>query len=256
MAKAYGSYSKTYTAVDPDGHDVELSCVLNGNSGVSSEQLSENSVKITVNGALASEGIHSFTLVAVDEYGARTELKEDYTVLPNHSPELVEDFGTVCINGKGGTMRVSIAEHVKDEDGGPLSALVSVSDRDVVSFVYSDQMLTFTGKQLGVAEVGLTVTDAKGASIKTSFNVVVRDSGKAYDLYPNPVSDYLNIRTPETAKCSISIYSASGSLIYSGEGMSSIDEPMQVDMRNAAPGQYSVRLTLSGEEYQTSVVKL
>lgn len=256
VAKAYGSYSKTYTAVDPDGHDVELSCVLNGNSGVSSEQLSENSVKITVNGALASEGIHSFTLVAVDEYGARTELKEDYTVLPNHSPELVEDFGTVCINGKGGTMRVSIAEHVKDEDGGPLSALVSVSDRDVVSFVYSDQMLTFTGKQLGVAEVGLTVTDAKGASIKTSFNVVVRDSGKAYDLYPNPVSDYLNIRTPETAECSISIYSASGSLIYSGEGMSSIDEPMQVDMRNAAPGQYSVRLTLSGEEYQTSVVKL
>lgn len=256
VAKAYGSYSRTYTATDPDGHSVELSCTLTGNPGVTSEQLAENVVKVTVNGASASEGTRSFTLTAVDEYGARTDKEVEYTVLPNHAPVLVEDFGTVCVNGKGGTMRVSIAEHVKDEDGGPLSALVSISDRDVVSFVYSDQMLTFTGKQLGVAEVSLTVTDAKGASVQTSFNVVVRDSSKPYDIYPNPVTDYLNIRTPEASNCSVELYSATGSRIYSGEGVSSIDEPMQVDMKNAAPGQYTLRLNLNGQEYQASVVKL
>lgn len=256
VAKAYGSYSRTYTATDPDGHAVELECTLTGNSGVTAEQLAENIVKVTVNGAVAVEGTHSFTLTAVDEYGARTDVQQEYTVLPNHAPVLVQDFGTICINGSGGTASVSVADHVTDEDGGPLSVLLSIADRNVVSFVYADEVITFTGKALGITKVSLTVTDAKGASVQTSFNVVVRDSSKPYDLYPNPVTDWLNIRTPETSNCGVTLYSATGSQVYSGEGVSSIDEPLQVDMKNAAPGQYILRLNLNGQEYQASVIKL
>ncbi len=256
VAKAYGSYSRIYTASDPDGHSVELSCTLTGNPGVTSEQLAENVVKVTVNGAAASEGIRSFTLTAVDEYGARADKEVEYTVLPNHAPVLVEDFGTVCVNGTGATVSIAVADHVTDEDGGPLSVLLSIADRNVVSFVYADEVITFTGKALGITKVSLTVTDAKGASVQTSFNVVVRDSSKPYDLYPNPVTDWLNIRTPETSNCGVTLYSATGSQVYSGEGVSSIDEPLQVDMKNAAPGQYTLRLNLNGQEYQASVIKL
>ena len=256
VAKAYGSYSRIYTATDPDGHSVELSCTLTGNPGVTSEQLAENVVKVTVNGAAASEGTRSFTLTAVDEYGARADKEVEYTVLPNHAPVLVEDFGTVCVNGTGATVSIAVADHVTDEDGGPLSVLLSIADRNVVSFVYADEVITFTGKALGITKVSLTVTDAKGASVQTSFNVVVRDSSKPYDLYPNPVTDWLNIRTPETSNCGVTLYSATGSQVYSGEGVSSIDEPLQVDMKNAAPGQYILRLNLNGQEYQASVIKL
>ena len=256
VAKAYGSYSRIYTASDPDGHSVELSCTLTGNPGVTSEQLAENVVKVTVNGAAASEGTRSFTLTAVDEYGARADKEVEYTVLPNHAPVLVEDFGTVCVNGTGATVSIAVADHVTDEDGGPLSVLLSIADRNVVSFVYADEVITFTGKALGITKVSLTVTDAKGASVQTSFNVVVRDSSKPYDLYPNPVTDWLNIRTPETSNCGVTLYSATGSQVYSGEGVSSIDEPLQVDMKNAAPGQYILRLNLNGQEYQASVIKL
>ena len=256
VAKAYGSYSRIYTATDPDGHSVELSCTLTGNPGVTSEQLAENVVKVTVNGAAASEGTRSFTLTAVDEYGARADKEVEYTVLPNHAPVLVQDFGTVCVNGTGATVSIAVADHVTDEDGGPLSVLLSIADRNVVSFVYADEVITFTGKALGITKVSLTVTDAKGASVQTSFNVVVRDSSKPYDLYPNPVTDWLNIRTPETSNCGVTLYSATGSQVYSGEGVSSIDEPLQVDMKNAAPGQYILRLNLNGQEYQASVIKL
>lgn len=256
VAKAYGSYSRTYTATDPDGHDVELECTLTGNSGVTAEQLADNIVKVTVNGAVAVEGTHSFTLTAVDEYGARTDVQQEYTVMPNHAPVLVQDFGTICINGSGGTASVSVADHVTDEDGGPLSVLLSIADRDVVSFVYADEVITFTGKTLGVTQVNLTVSDAKGASVQTSFNVVVRDSSKPYDLYPNPVTDWLNIRTPESMACGVSIYTATGAQVYSGDGESSIDEPFRIDMSSSAPGQYTIRLDLEGQEYQTTIVKL
>lgn len=256
VAKAYGSYSRTYTATDPDGHDVELECTLTGNSGVTAEQLADNIVKVTVNGAVAVEGTHSFTLTAVDEYGARTDVQQEYTVMPNHAPVLVQDFGTICINGSGGTVSVSVADHVTDEDGGPLSVLLSIADRNVVSFVYADEVITFTGKTLGVTQVNLTVSDAKGASVQTSFNVVVRDSSKPYDLYPNPVTDWLNIRTPESMACGVSVYTATGAQVYSGDGESSIDEPFRIDMSSSAPGQYTVRLDLEGQEYQTTIVKL
>lgn len=256
VAKAYGSYSRIYTATDPDGHAVELECTLTGNSGVTAEQLADNIVKVTVNGAVAVEGTHSFTLTAVDEYGARTDVQQEYTVLPNHAPVLVQDFGTICINGSGGTASVSVADHVTDEDGGPLSVLLSIADRNVVSFVYADEVITFTGKTLGVTQVNLTVSDAKGASVQTSFNVVVRDSSKPYDLYPNPVTDWLNIRTPESMTCGVSVYTATGAQIYSGEGESSIDEPFRIDMSSSAPGQYTVRLDLEDQEYRTTIVKL
>ena len=256
VAKAYGNYTRTYTATDPDDHAVNLSCTLTGNPGVSYEQLADNIVRITVNGAIASEGTRSFSLTAIDEYGARTDMQQEYTVLPNHAPVLVEDFGTVCINGNGETASIAVADHVTDEDGGPLSVLLSIADRNIVSFVYANEVITFTGKALGVTKVNLTVSDAKGASVQTSFNVVVRDSGKPYDIYPNPVTDWLNIRTPESTTCGISIYSASGALVWSGEGESSIDEPFRIDMSGSAPGQYSVQLDLEGQEYRSTIVKL
>lgn len=256
VAGSYGTFSKTYTAVDPDGHTTTLSCTLTGNSGVTAEQVSENTVKITVNGALAVEGTHKFTLTAKDEYGARTDQEEEYTVLENHAPELIKEINTVCIDGIGASVEIPIAEYVTDPDGGPLSVLTSISDRNIISYTYVNEIVTFTGKELGMTEVRLTVTDSKGASVAVSFNVVVRDSSKAFDIYPNPVIDYLNVRTQDETDCKVTIQSASGSVVYDKDVHISIDSPLAIDMTAAAPGQYSVKLVMGGQEYKSSFMKL
>lgn len=256
VAGSYGSFSKTYTATDPDGHAVTLSCSLAGNSGVTSEQISENSIRITVNGAMAVTGTHTFTLTAVDEYGARTDSEEEYTVLENHAPQIVKEIGTVCIDGPGNSVDIPVNEYVTDEDGGPLSVLTSITDRNIISYVYLNEVVTFTGRQLGMTEVSLTVTDSKGASAQLRFNVVVRDSSKPYDIYPNPVIDVLNIRTQDETDCNVVIRSSGGSTVYDGQGHVSIDAPMQIDMSSTAPGQYSLTLSFGGQEYRTSFVKL
>lgn len=256
VAGSYGEFTRTYTATDPDGHAVTLSCTLTGNSGVSSVQVADNIVKITINGAMAVEGTHAFTLTAIDEYGARTDQQEQYTVKENHAPVLVKEVGTLCIDGTGNTVEININEYVTDEDGGPLSVLTSISDRNVVSYTYLNETITFTGKKLGMTEVNMTVTDSKGASVQVRFNVVVRDNSRPYDVYPNPVVDVLNIRTQDDADCTVTIRSASGSTVYSGQGSSSIDNPLKIDMTSAAPGQYTLQLSFGGESYMTTFVKL
>lgn len=256
VAGSYGEFTRTYTATDPDGHAVTLSCTLTGNSGVSSTQVADNIVKITINGAMAVEGTHTFTLTAIDEYGARTDQQEQYTVKENHAPVLVKEVGTLCIDGAGNTVDININEYVTDEDGGPLSVLTSISDRNVVSYTYLNETITFTGKKLGMTEVNMTVTDSKGASVQVRFNVVVRDNSRPFDVYPNPVVDVLNIRTQDEADCTVSIRSVSGSTVYSGHGTSSIDNPLKIDMTSAAPGQYTLQLSFGGENYKTTFVKL
>lgn len=256
VAGSYGEFTRTYTATDPDGHAVTLSSTLTGNSGVTSTQVADNIVKITINGAMAVEGTHTFTLTAIDEYGARTDQQEQYTVQENHAPVLVKEVGTVCIDGAGNTVDININEYVTDEDGGPLSVLTSISDRNVVSYTYLDGRITFTGKKLGMTEVNMTVTDSKGASVQVRFNVVVRDNSRPYDVYPNPVVDVLNIRTQDDAECTVTVRSSSGSTVYSGQGSSSIDNPLKIDMSSAAPGQYTLLLSFGGESYTATFVKL
>lgn len=256
VAGSYGEFSKTFTATDPDGHAVTLSCTLTGNSGVTFTQDAENVVTVTVNGAMAVVGKHTFTLTAIDEYGARTDKTEEYTVLENHAPVIVKPIGTVCIDGIGATIDIPVKEYVTDEDGGPLSVLTSITDRKKVSYTYMNETVKFTGKELGMTEVSMTVTDSKGASVQLKFNIVVRDNSKPYDIYPNPVIDYLNIRTQDEVQCSVTIRSASGATVFSGNGNADIDNPYRIDMRSAAPGQYSLVLSLEGTEYRTTFVKL
>lgn len=256
VAGSYGEFSKTFTATDPDGHAVTLSCTLTGNSGVSFKQDADNVVTITVNGAMAVVGTHTFTLTAIDEYGARTDKREEYTVKENHAPVIIKPIETVCIDGIGSSIEIPIKEYVSDEDGGPLSVLTSITDRNKVSYTYLNETAKFTGKELGMTEVSMTVTDSKGASVQLKFNIVVRDNSKPYDIYPNPVIDFLNIRTQDNVQCSVTIRSASGSVVFTGNGNATIDNPYMIDMRAAAPGQYSLVLSLGNEEYRTTFVKL
>lgn len=254
---SYGEFTRTYSATDPDGHAVTLSCDTQGNYGVTARQDADDRITIVINGSMAITGRHEFTLLARDEYGAESRRTFEYTVKENSAPELIKEIGSQCINGVGNSISININDYVKDADGGPLSVLTSLSDRNIASFSYASDIITFVGKQVGSTEVKLTVTDSKGASVPASFTVLVRDASKLFDIYPNPVTDYLNIRTSYTQDCSVKITSMTGSTIYSAQKPIGPDTPLQIDMRSAAPGQYTVSLQMpDGTESRSSVVKL
>lgn len=254
---SFQTVTRVYTSSDADGHKTVISCDVKGNPGLSVTKIADDKIEVSVIGVKAAAGEGSFVLTAKDEYGMTFTEEVKFTVLENHAPVLLKEIGTLCINGVGGTASVDINEYFSDEDNEPLSVVTNISDRNVVSFKYTDGIITFNGKQVGTATVRLSAADAKGESANTKFTVYVRDSSKPFDIYPNPVTDVLNIRTGSAADCKVRIYSVTGSTVYSGEADIDIAKPFSIDMKNAAPGSYTVVLTLSdGSELRSSFVKL
>ena len=75
-------------------------------------------------------------------------------------------------------------------------------------------------------------------------------------VYPTTVTTTLYISTGESLQeTSIKIASQTGGIFYDGSVQCSAFEPAQIDMKNAAPGKYSVIVSFGGKEYTQSVVK-
>jgi hypothetical protein len=58
------------------------------------------------------------------------------------------------------------------------------------------------------------------------------------------------------AETNIKIYSSTGQLVHEETSQVSGVEPATIDMRDCAPGVYSVAVTFGGKEYKQNIVKL
>ena len=102
----------------------------------------------------------------------------------------------------------------------------------------------------------VTASDARGETCILTFTVMVKDPSKPVELYPNPVSDYLNVRTLEPEPTRIVIASSTGQIVYDETSEVSAIDPASIDMTACAPGMYSVSVTFAGNEYKSVIVKL
>jgi pyruvate formate-lyase activating enzyme-like uncharacterized protein len=104
--------------------------------------------------------------------------------------------------------------------------------------------------------VNVKAKDARGESVTFDFKVQVKDPSKPLSVYPNPVTDYVNVGTLDMAETNIRIYSSTGKLVHEETSQVSGVEPARIDMRECAPGTYSLQVTFGGKEYKQNIVKL
>ena len=86
--------------------------------------------------------------------------------------------------------------------------------------------------------------------------MLVRDGSRSVDIYPNPVSDVLNIRTGEDGTWHVRIVSQTGAVFYDATLDIGPFEPVSVDMKGANPGLYTVILTKDGKVEKFNFVKI
>lgn len=250
---AYLTSSRTYSASDADGDRVTVSCVLNGNEdAVTVLQNGDNVISVSINGAKSKAGNWSFTIIASDMYGARTLLEVPYSVAENSAPVMIQEIGTVGINGAGNFAHVRISEYFADADGEPLAVIANVMDRSVAAFSYADGIMALKGLKTGSTQVRVTVSDTRGAAVSCVFNVIVRDASKPFDVYPNPAYDYVNVRPGEEMECLIEIFSSGAAKVFSGRCSAGMACPVKIDVSGLAPGRYTVRLTDAGGTVHTA----
>lgn len=262
IVKYFESKSLKFNISDPDGHDMIWN--VSGSTSALSYTPSTNSItggsgtlQISVKGSAASAGSYIATLTVADIYGAYTSKIISYTILSNNPPKAVKTPPDMILGGVGKTISLSGEDYITDIDEEPLSYSFSYSEENIVSCeASSDGTLTITGKGYGTTQITITAKDAKGETASVTFKVLVRDSNKEVDLYPNPVKKILYIRTANTETISVKLYSSSGAKVFQGTFSISPFAPASVDMTKMAAGTYTLLMTTDGKEIKRSIVKM
>lgn len=241
---------------EEDGHAFTVSFDNMGNEAAIYTPISATEGTVSVNARNSGPGSYSCVLAATDEFGASSEVEIRYNILENRPPVQTAEIPSLVVTGIGGTASLEIQDYFTDPDGESLAVTASMSVEGIAGFSYLNGTATFTGESVGSTSVIIIVQDASGDSVSASFEIVVRDGTYPFDLYPNPVTDYLNVRTGEDTDADIRVYDAAGRTVYKGLSAVSAFAPVRIDMRECAPGRYTVAVTFNGKEHVRSVVKL
>ena len=255
--KSHESATLRFEISDEDGQALDYS-VSEGLKGLGYTR-SGNIITFTVDALKAEQGQTYNGVLSVTDSYETAETAFSYTVLQNHAPSAVRQIDNIVINGRSKTVDLDLSDYINDADGESLTYTAALSTKNlVVKYTINNGIMSITGNSYGVTKLTVTATDARGESAVQEFEVLVRDGSRPVDLYPNPVSDKLNIRVGSDAdKLDVKVVSASGALFYNASlGASTPFAPALVDMSDAPAGQYTVLVTADGEEYKSFIVKL
>lgn len=255
--KSHEIVNVEYDVSDPDGHTFSIS--LNPGSEALSGEISpvdDGKYTLTFVGNADEPGKYTAEIIVTDKYGASTTETVGYEIMDNHAPAIVKDIEDRMLSMIGERFSLDMAEYLEDPDGEQLKFEVQISDRSVLHINPSGNTLHATALSYGLVDVVIIAKDSRDLSCKLPFKVLIKDMERPLELYPNPVTDVLNVRTMDDMETVITIISSTGKVVYESVSVVGAFHPASVDMSACAPGKYSVKVSFGGEEFVRTVVKI
>ena len=240
---------------EPDGHTFTVS-LANGSAADAMMKQPDGTYRLTITGNAAPTGTYTAVINAEDQYGMKASKEIVYSIRDNVKPEVVKDMDDMIMSKKGQEFSLDLGEYIVDEDGEQLSYEIVLSNAKVAHLVTRNNTLYGTALAYGTSDVEIIARDARGEEARLSFKVLVKDPSSPVSVYPNPVTDYVNVGTLDMASTSIRISSSTGKLMFEDTMEVSGLEPAKIDMSSFAPGVYSIAVSFGGNEYVQNVVKL
>jgi hypothetical protein len=244
-----------FEIIDPDGHAIFLE-YEKGSDAESIMPNTDGTMRLILKGSAAEIGTYTLKLTAIDEFGMSTTLPVTYRIKENSAPVKIKEIENLLLTAKGKEFTIDMGEYVNDPDGEQLKYDITISNPTIAHITAKNNQLIGTALGYGVVDVNVKAKDARGESVTFDFKVQVKDPSKPLSVYPNPVTDYVNVGTLDMAETNIKIYSSTGQLVHEETSQVSGVEPARIDMRECAPGNYSLQVTFGGKEYKQNIVKL
>lgn len=255
--KPHESVKMNFNISDPDGHFVSVE-LRDSITGWILDTLDSEKPFLTVNGPqITVSGDYSTWFIASDAYGAQDSVKLSVKVLENHAPQTVKTLDDIIYNSRAAvTSELNVADYFCDEDGEPLAFNIELDNKAIFNMVENGGKFALTPMAYGYCNVKVTGTDIRGESASQSFRVLVRDGNNAVDLYPNPVVDFLTVRTGVQAQADVEVYNSVGAKVV-GESIT-IDpfNPARIDMTGFSSGEYTVVVNYDGQQMAYKIVKI
>lgn len=254
--KPHQSASLDFELLDEDGHFYTID-LQRETEGVMLDTLVRNMPKVVFSGPEIPSGAYSAQLVVTDSYGTATTQALSYTVLENHAPVVVSRFEDRVFNSRAAVTEEFVsANYFKDDDGEDLAYSFAFSNETVINMTYQNGKFFLTPMNFGYSDVTVTGTDVRGAAASQTFRVLIRDGEQELDVYPNPVSDYLYVRTSTNASATLKLVGVNGAAVFEDTLSITPFDPARVDVRGFAPGVYTLILEYGETVITQSVVKL
>ena len=239
---SHASGSMRFRFSDADGHDLEVS-VTKGLPGLTAS-ISGETLILSVNALGAEEDkTYSGEITLSDGFDV-TRQSFSYTILPNGAPQAKGGFDDLLFTSTSEEKTFNLSDFFSDPDGETLTYTVQSSSTSIiVNATVADGVLSVKSNSFGSTTLTVTAADARGKSASHAFRVLVRDSSRPYDLYPNPVKDFLYIRPGEAKTADLSISNRAGAVVYSQDG-AALDPfaPLAIDLREQPGGVYYVKI--------------
>lgn len=246
-----------FTVTDPDGDRVEVMAEIEGRA----KFIPDNTQAGVYDFVLLCELVNDFTpqnvkITASDMYGGVCEKEFTYQVVENQAPYVVNAISDALIPASG-DLRIDLDGIFIDPDRETLTYNASVNPSSIAKVTVDGSTLKIQKQQDGLASITVEASDYMGAKASAAFRVLSRNESYPFDCYPNPVKDFLNIRTSDIVPSDIRvrISALSGAVVYDTMLPCSAFEPGRVDMTGYAPGQYSLKLDIHGQKYNKVIVK-
>jgi subtilisin family serine protease len=255
IIKAHQTVILQFTGNDPDGHEIHWNW-QSTSSGVEFADMGAGKVQITITGSKCTPGTYYVKLVLEDKYGALSEQIIHFEVLSNRSPEWVNPMTDLSIGALNREIVFSVADYILDPDDEPLKYTFVNTAPNVVNINENKGKLYIVSLAYGLAQITVTATDAMGLSVSQQFSVLVRDEHQPIDIYPNPVKDFMYLRTGEDVHALVTIFNSAGVKVFEQETAISPFAPVKIDLSTHSGGVYNVNVKYNGNEIKKQIIKL
>ena len=247
------TFSVTFS--DPDNQKVSI--VVGGETRGVSHQISGDKILFTLR-AVAPVGHHEIKVTAIDVLGAKTELSIPFEVYTYKAPSFIASLGSHIV-GVEMTTLVDVASALEKSEGVTLTYKASSADRSVaIASVSSEGVLSILGNKPGTTQVQVEVSDGISTPVQTSVpvRVVTKPSDLVYSVYPIPATTELNIvLNPEIASANVQIRSLTGAKVYDRDHTVKGVGRIKLQVKNLAPGTYSLSVKSPKGTYTKAFVK-
>lgn len=219
--------------------------------------LGENAV--LVDAAQLKPGKYTLTLTARNEDHLSAQISASFEVLSNQAPVTTESCPkTGFIVPCGTSQTVDVSSWFQDPDGDALHFSAQVQQQDLAKVSCSEEgQLTMEGLRPGITEVLVRASDGETAT-DVVLPLAVPQAGKSLFLFPEVATNqvYVAYHVATPVKATLTLASASGARLWQTETELDAFHPVLINLRDCAPGVYTVRIQGNGIAEVLSFAKI
>ncbi len=192
-------------------------------------------------------------MMGVGLINAAAALKDDDT---NTTPT-VTAIDDLYMGNPDSTYTIELDDYFSDEDGDELSYTLDYSSSMVTASV-AGQTLNLTPASYGLSTITITGSDYLDAEVSTSFQIMMRNDSTMIDVYPNPVTDVVNLRMGEDVDgtLNVKVYNSNGVVKDIQNVSISTFSPASMDLSGLSSGSYVLKMTYENQECKKDIIKL